>query len=112
MLVTMRLPRAAAAKMGVPVEAGADEVEVTMPAVELAGRLTLATGRAIGLDAVVKYCATLQSDHQQVGAVAQLAREVSRERAGPQDRQRRIPCSFGEQSTRDWLSTVLLECYL
>lgn len=112
MLITMRLPRAAAEKMGIEVGAGTEEVEVSLPAVELAGRMTMATGRAISLGAVEKYCATLQTDHQQVGAMAQPAREERRGRAGPLDGQRRLSRPFGEEGALDWLSTVLTECYL
>jgi hypothetical protein len=57
MLITLRLPRASAMRLGLAVTGiGEHEVEVTMTAVELAGRLSLATDKAIAPEAVVDYC--------------------------------------------------------
>jgi hypothetical protein len=57
MLITLRLPRTSAMKLGLPIAGiGHHEVAVTMTAVELAGRLSLATGKSIGPEAVVDYC--------------------------------------------------------
>lgn len=57
MLITLRLPRTSAMNLGLPIAGiGQQEVLVTMTAVELAGRLSLATGKAIGPEAVVGYC--------------------------------------------------------
>ncbi len=57
MIITLRLPRSSALKLGLPI-AGIDlrEVVVTMTAVELAGRLSIATGKAIRPESVVGYC--------------------------------------------------------
>jgi hypothetical protein len=57
MLITLRLPRASAMRLGLAVTGiGEHEVEVTMTAVELAGRLSLATEKAIAPEAVVDCC--------------------------------------------------------
>ncbi len=57
MLITLRLPRSSALKIGLPIAGIAQhEVVVTLTAVELAGRLSLATGKAIRPEAVVDYC--------------------------------------------------------
>jgi hypothetical protein len=57
MVITLRLPRTSAMKLGLPVAGiGQHEVVVTLTAVELAGRLSLATGKAIRPEAVVHYC--------------------------------------------------------
>ncbi len=57
MLITLRLPRSSALKLGLPIAGiGQHEVVVTLTAVELAGRLSLATGKAIRPQAVVDYC--------------------------------------------------------
>ena len=57
MLITLRLPRTSAMKLGLPIAGiGQQEVLVTLTAVELAGRLSLGTGRAIGPEAGVDYC--------------------------------------------------------
>lgn len=57
MLITLRLPRTSAVKLGLPI-AGINEhsVVLTMTAVELAGRLSLATEKSIRPEAVVDYC--------------------------------------------------------
>lgn len=57
MVITLRLPRSSALKLGLPIAGIAQrEVAVTLTAVELAGRLSLATGKAIRPEAVVDYC--------------------------------------------------------
>jgi hypothetical protein len=57
MLITLRLPRSSAMKLGVPITGtGQHEVVATLTAVELAGRLSLVTGKAIRPEAVVDYC--------------------------------------------------------
>jgi hypothetical protein len=57
MLITLRLPRSSASKLGLPIAGIAQhEVVLTLTAVELAGRLSLATGKAIRPEAVVGYC--------------------------------------------------------
>jgi len=54
MLITLRLPRTSAMKLGLPnAGIGQPEVVVTMTAAELDGRLSLATVKTILLEAVV-----------------------------------------------------------
>ena len=55
MQITMRFPRQQALEMGLEVDEGTDEIEVTMPVVELAGRLTLATGKLIRPEELREY---------------------------------------------------------
>src|SRR3972149_2519136 len=62
MVISLRLPRTSAMKLGLPIAGiGQHEVVVTMTAVELAGRLSLATGEAIGPQAVEGYCVAWQA---------------------------------------------------
>ena len=55
MQITMRFPRQQALEMGLVVDEGVEEIEVTLPAVELAGRLTLATGKLIRPEGLREY---------------------------------------------------------
>jgi len=57
MAVQLRIPHAGALKMGLPSEGEAKVVEAKMSVVELAGRLTLATGKAITPNDVESYLA-------------------------------------------------------
>ena len=57
MAVQLRIPHAGAIKMGLPSEGEANVVEAKMSVVELAGRLTLATGQAITPNDVEAYLA-------------------------------------------------------
>jgi hypothetical protein len=62
MLITLRLPGTSPPKLGLPITGmGQHEVVVTMTAAELAGRLSLATEKAIGPEAVVNYCVAWQA---------------------------------------------------
>ena len=62
MLITLRLPRSSALKLNLPVDdVKGQEVVATLTAVELAGRLTLGTGKAISPEAVVRYCVAWQA---------------------------------------------------
>ncbi len=91
MLITLRLPHTSALKLGLPIAGtGQREVVVTMTAVELAGRLSLATGKAIGPEAVVDYCvarreasktlAGLVKNHGKTG-LPRIARKACKDRA-------------------------------
>jgi len=88
MLITLRLPRTSAMRLGLTITGiGEHEVVVTMTAVELAGRLSLATGKAISPEAVVHYCLAWQAaskilrrliaDHGRSGLAAMLRRVCS-----------------------------------
>lgn len=111
MLITMRLPQATAEKMGIAVGAGTDEVEVTLPAVEMAGRMSLATGRAISPQDLENYCASLETHRSPADAL------VERDRGDPerQIRAKRPPRRSSravDESAVDWVSGALTECYL
>lgn len=57
MVITLRLPHASAVQLGLHVAGNCPhEVVVTMTAVELAGRLSLTTGKTVRPEAVVDYC--------------------------------------------------------
>jgi hypothetical protein len=67
MLITLRWPRSSALKLHLsPGETNQDQQEVvtTLTAVELAGRLSIATGTAISPEAVVQYFIAWQSARQ------------------------------------------------
>jgi hypothetical protein len=91
MLITLRLPRTSALKLGLPIAGiGQHEVVVTLTAVELAGRLSLATHKAIGPEAVVDYCvawrvareslAGLVKKHGKIG-LPRIVRKACKDRA-------------------------------
>lgn len=61
MLITLCIPKAAADKLNLASATTDDELTVTLTAVELAGRLTLLTGKAIGPEAVARYCSAWQA---------------------------------------------------
>jgi hypothetical protein len=73
MLITLRLPRTSAMKLGLPIAGiGQPEVVMTMmTAVELAGRLSLATGKTIGLEAVVDYCVAWRAASETLAGLVQ-----------------------------------------
>lgn len=57
MFITLRLPRPSALKLGLDIAAiDGGDVVLALTAVELAGRLSKAAGKAIGPEAVVDYC--------------------------------------------------------
>jgi hypothetical protein len=91
MVITLRLPRSSALKLGLPIAAIAQhEVVVTLTAVELAGRLSLATGKPIRPEAVVDYCvawraaserlASLVKKHGKTG-LPRIVRKACKDRA-------------------------------
>lgn len=91
MVITLRLPRSSALKLGIPIAGIAQrEVAVTLTAVELAGRLSLATGKAIRPEAVVDYCvawraaseslAGLVKKHSKTG-LPRIVRKACKDRA-------------------------------
>src|SRR3990172_8985649 len=56
MVITLRLPRSSALKLNLAVgDIDRHEVVTTLTAVELAGRLSLTTGKAFSPEAVVRY---------------------------------------------------------
>jgi hypothetical protein len=72
MLITLRLPRTSAMKLGLPnAGIGQPEVVVTMTAAELAGRLSLATGKTIRLEAVVDYCVAWRAASESLAGLVQ-----------------------------------------
>jgi hypothetical protein len=112
MLITLRLPRSSALRLNLAVDdVERQEVAATLTAVELAGRLTLATGKAISPEAVVRYSVAWQAatatlhglvkKHGKVGLVEML-RETCGHRAlwVPED----------NESAVEWLA-CLLEVY-
>lgn len=111
MIITMRLPRAAAEKMGIPVEADADEVEVALPAVELAGRMTLATGRAISPQAVEKHFATSADQAGLSDVLGQSGRKGFGDRFRGRRAPRRAPSAPEANMDVEWISEMLTGCY-
>jgi hypothetical protein len=70
MLITLRLPRTSAMRLGLSVTGiGEPEVEVTMTAVELAGRLSLATEKAIAPEAVVDCCVAWRAANESLAGL-------------------------------------------
>jgi len=61
MLITLRMPRSSAERLNLRVPGPDEEVLVTLPAVELAGRLTLVTGKPVSSEAVARYCASMSA---------------------------------------------------
>ncbi len=114
MLITLRLPRSSALKLNLPI-AGTEQhdVIVTLTAVELAGRLSLATGKAIGPEAVVHYCLAwraaakalqrLIADHGRPGLAAMLRRPCN---------ERALWTPSGTAAMLKWLRCVLESHFL
>jgi len=71
MLITLRIPKAAADKLNLGSATTDEELTVTLTAVELAGRLTLATGKVIGPEAVVRYCSAWKAATAASSALAE-----------------------------------------
>jgi hypothetical protein len=114
MLVTLRLPRTSAMRLGLTVTGiGEHEVVVTMTTVELAGRLSLATGRAIRPETVVNYCVawqaasdTLESlvkKHGKTG-LPRIVRKACKDRA--------LWAPSRNAAMLNWLQCVLEACFL
>jgi len=61
MLITLRMPRSSAEQLNLRVAGADEEVLVTLPAVELAGRLTVVTGKPVSSEAVARYCASMSA---------------------------------------------------
>lgn len=112
MLITLRLPCSSALKLNLAVsDVDRQEVVITLTAVELAGRLSLATGKAVSPEAVVRYCAAWQAasetlhelveKHGEVGLV-----EMLRETCG----HRALWVPDDNESAIEWLG-CLLEVY-
>jgi|GEM_PF-4655173 len=93
MLITLRFPRSSALKLNLVVadtDGQEQDSETTLTAVELAGRLSLATGKPISPTAVAGYCAAwraateahaqLAKKHGTVG-LGKLVRQASSDRA-------------------------------
>jgi hypothetical protein len=56
MYVRLRMPASAARQLNLAVDDGPEEVTVTLSAMELAGRLTVSTGRVVTLESIIRYC--------------------------------------------------------
>ena len=61
MYVTLRMPSSTARKLNLTVDDREDDWTVTLTPIELAGRLTAATGKVVTLEAVVRYCEAWQA---------------------------------------------------
>ena len=113
MTVQLRISLAGAIKMGLPVQDEPNVLEATMSVVELAGRLTLATGRAITPHAVEAYLAGVRRarlalecitrNHDRASLALHFAVASCRRRIW-------APTDVGEVIT--WLSCVLIARYL
>ncbi len=109
MAVQLRIPHAGALKMGLPSEGDAKVVEAKMSVVELAGRLTLATGKAIAPNDVQAYLAGVRRarlalqcilrKHDRASLVLRFAVASCR---------RRMWAPSDVDSVVSWLSCVLL----
>ena len=109
MVVTVCFPRAAAEKLNLGSPASGEELMVTLTSVELAGRLTLATGRTIAPEAVERYASAWRAAKACVHALVerhgptQLADMV---RKGCTERSLWVPQL--EEEILIWLELVLL----
>ena len=114
MVITLRLPRSSALKIGLPIAGIAKhELVVTLTAVELAGRLSLATGKAIRPEAVVDYCvawraaseslAALVKKHSKTG-LPRIVRKACKDRA--------LWAPRRNVAMLDWLQCVLEAYFL
>jgi hypothetical protein len=109
MVVTVCFPRAAAEKLNLGSPASGVRLTVTLTVVELAGRLTLATGRTIAPEAVERYCSAWRAAKACVHALVerhgptQLADMI---RKGCTERSLWLP--EPEEEVLLWLEYVLL----
>jgi len=109
MVITLRLPRSSALKLNLAVgDIDRHEVVTTLTAVELAGRLSLATGKAIGPDAVVEYCFAWRAASE---ALRRLIAEHGRTALARMLRKACSDCALwtprGNAATLKWLRYVL-----
>lgn len=113
MLITLRLPKAGALRLNLGSGSSNEELTVTLTAVELAGRLTLAAGKPIGPEAVVRYCSAWQAAMAASSALAnkhgpdRLA-EILQEGC----RQRSLWVPARDEDVLLWLQYVLLAHFL
>lgn len=113
MLITLRLPKAAADRLNLRSGTSAEEVTVTLTTVELAGRLTLLTGKAIAPEAVARYCSAWQAAMAASRALANnhgADRLTEMLRAGCRERRLWVPDR--DEDVLLWLQCVLLVHFL
>jgi hypothetical protein len=109
MLITLRLPRSSALRLNLAVDdVEGQEVVATLTAVELAGRLTLGTGKAVSPEAVVRYCVAWQAARETLRGLVEKHGEAGlakmlREECG--DRALWVPRK--DVATLRWLQCVL-----
>ncbi len=61
MYVTLKMPASAACKLNLTVDNREEAVTVTLTPIELAGRLTVSTGKVVTPEAVAQYCRASQA---------------------------------------------------
>jgi hypothetical protein len=113
MLITLRLPRTSAIRLGLTITGiGEHEVVVTMTAVELAGRLSLAAGKAIAPQAGVDYSVAWRAASESLaGLVKKLGKTGLPRIVRKACKDRPLWAPRGNVAMLNWLQCVL-EAYL
>jgi hypothetical protein len=114
MLITLQLPRTSAMRLGLTITGiGEHDVVVTMTAVELGGRLSLATGKAMALEAVVDCCVAWRAAIESLAGLVKKLGETGLPRIVHKAcKDRALWAPRGNVAMLNWLQCVLEAYFL
>lgn len=116
MLITLRFPRSSALMLNLVVantDGQEQDFETTLTAVELAGRLSLATGKPISPEAVVAYCCAWQAATETLaGLVKKLGKSGLAQMVRKRSADEALWAPATNSSVLKWLKCILESHFL